>query len=251
MILKKLFLVLSISLSVYSCADYQSTIQKKNEQKKYFFSSGFALVYKESLFKDKVINKKIRNENVQVMHSLLKTNTRIKITNPINLKFIDTKVYKKAQYPKIFNVVITEKVAAILELDLNNPYVEVTEIKKNKTFVASKTNTFDEEKNVADKAPVDEIKMDDLTKTSNTENKAAFKRENFNIRINDFYYEDSAISLKNTLVNKTKFNNIIVKKINNNKYRLIVGPFKNFNALKTAYISLNNLGFENLNIYND
>ena len=46
-------------------------------------------------------------------------------------------------------------------------------------------------------------------------------------------------------------NNISVKKINNKKYRLLVGPFKNFNALKTAYISLNNLGFDDLNIYKD
>jgi len=30
---------------------------------------------------------------------------------------------------------------------------------------------------------------------------------------------------------------------------LLVGPFNNFNALKTIYISLNNLGFEDLNIY--
>ena len=29
------------------------------------------------------------------------------------------------------------------------------------------------------------------------------------------------------------------------------GPFKNFNALKTTYISLNKLGFENLNIYRE
>ena len=42
-----------------------------------------------------------------------------------------------------------------------------------------------------------------------------------------------------------------VKKINDNKYRLSVGPFKNFNALKSIYISLNNLGFEDLNIYRE
>ena len=46
-------------------------------------------------------------------------------------------------------------------------------------------------------------------------------------------------------------NNILVKKINNKKYRLLAGPFKNFNALKTTYISLNNLGFEIPNIYRD
>ena len=42
-----------------------------------------------------------------------------------------------------------------------------------------------------------------------------------------------------------------VKKINNNKYRLLAGPFKNFNTLKTTYISLNNLGFEGLHVYKD
>ena len=46
-------------------------------------------------------------------------------------------------------------------------------------------------------------------------------------------------------------NNISVKKINDKKYRLFVGPFKNFSALKTTYISLNNLGFESLNVYNE
>ena len=69
--------------------------------------------------------------------------------------------------------------------------------------------------------------------------------------INDFYFEDSASNLKTELVKKTKKNNISVKKISNNKYRLLAGPFKNFNALKTTYISLNNLGFESLNIYNE
>jgi len=251
MILKKLYFVLAICTSLYSCADYQIPNEKVKKQKNYFFSSGFALIYNENLFDNKIINKKMKNDNIYAMHSLLKANTRVKITNPINSKFIDTKIHKKAEYPEIFNIIITEKIASILELDLNNPYVEVSEIKKNKTFIASKTNTFDEEKNVADKAPVDEIKMDDLTKSSDTYIKPAFKNNNFNIRINDFYYETSAVNLKNTLVNKTKFNNIIVKKINNNKYRVIVGPFKNFNALKTAYISLNNLGFENLNIYNE
>ena len=81
--------------------------------------------------------------------------------------------------------------------------------------------------------------------------KSINKKSNFILVISDFYYEESAINLKKDLVKKTKMNNISVKKINNKKYRLLVGPFKNFNALKTAYISLNNLGFEDLNIYKD
>ena len=78
-----------------------------------------------------------------------------------------------------------------------------------------------------------------------------FKNHNFMLVINDFYYEVSAINLKNELVKKIYISNISVKKINDKKYRLLVGPFKNFNALKTTYISLNNLGFESLNIFRE
>ena len=77
------------------------------------------------------------------------------------------------------------------------------------------------------------------------------KKSNFILVISDFYYKDSASNLMEELIKKTKINNISIKKINDKKYRLFSGPFKNFNALKTAYISLNKLGFENLNIYRE
>ena len=64
-----------------------------------------------------------------------------------------------------------------------------------------------------------------------------------------FQYLVSIIILFN--IKKININNISVEKINDTKYRLFAGPFENFNALKSIYISLNNLGFESLNIYND
>ena len=97
------------------------------------------------------------------MHNFLKRNTSIKIINPINSKFVETKIYKKANYPKIFSAVITRQVADHLELDENNPFIEIYEIKKNKTFIAKESNIYDEERNVTQKAPVDEIKMDVLS----------------------------------------------------------------------------------------
>ena len=54
--------------------------------------------------------------------------------------------------------------------------------------------------------------------------------------------------LKNELSKQTNIDNFVITKINNNKYRLSVGPFNSFNSLKSSYISLNNLGFEELNI---
>ena len=244
--LKKILLLFIFTILLYSCADYK--IERK--EKKYYSSSGFALIYDDNLYLQKVVNKRINNDDLAVMHNFLKINSLIKIINPENSKVINTKIYKKANYPKIFNVVISKKIASILELDINNPFVEIIEIKKNKTFIVKKTNTFEEEKNVVEKVPIDEIKMDDLTISENKikENKK-LKSSNFILVINDFYYEDSAIKLKNKLVMETKMNNIFVKKINDKKYRLLAGPFKNFNALKTTYISLSNLGFENLNIY--
>ena len=60
------------------------------------------------------------------------------------------------------NSVISKRIAEILELDLNEPYIEITLISKNSTFVAKKSKTFEEEKEVAEKAPVDGIKISNL-----------------------------------------------------------------------------------------
>jgi len=243
--LNKIILLL-IAFNLYSCADYK-TIQK--DQKKYYSSNGFVLIYEDNLYEEKIVNKKINNEKLLVIHDVLKINTPIKIINPENSKSVETKIYKKGNYPKIFNMVITREIASILELDQNNPYVEIFEIKKNKTFIAKEGSIFDEEKNVADKAPVDEIKMDDITLNKSYKKNIKVEKRNFFLIISDFYYQDSANNLKDDLIKKIDIENISVKKINDKKYRVFVGPFENFNALKTTYISLNKLGFEDLNIY--
>ena len=246
---KSTFTIL-LFLALCSCADYSSTKIKKSKEKILLSSKGFALIYKDEFYKDGSVNRKLDTENFAAMHSFLKKNTLIKIINPINSKVIELKVHKKANYPKIFNIVISDKVASFLDLDINNPYVEILELKKNKKFIAKESNTFEEEKNVADKAPVGQIKMNDLSEKNN-KNFVSSKKRNFFLIISNFYYLESANNLKSDLIKKTSINKFLVKKINNNKYRLSVGPFENFKALKLAYISLNNLGFENLNVYNE
>ena len=264
------FLLLALS----SCANNKKVVydndsgqfilvEKKQKEEKFFFhnSHGFALIYDLNLYKEGVINKKldIRKDidkrlnatEVIVMHSFLKKGTPVKIINPENSRVIETKIHKLANYPKIFNVAISKKTAKNLGLDFNNPYVELFEVKKNKTFVAKEGVIFDEEKNVAEKIPVDKIKMDDLSKEKTSVKTNIPKKNKFILVIADFYYFDSANNLKNDLIKQTKIRNFLIKKINDNKYRLSVGPYKNFNALKFAYISLNNLGFEDLNIYRE
>ena len=147
--LNTIVLLLISTLFLNSCADYKTDRTTKKKEKQYYSSMGFALIYSDHHYLNKVVNKKIKNDDSVAMHNLLKINTPIKIINPDNSKFIETKIYKKADYPKIFNVVISRKIASFLELDFNNPYVEIIETKKNKTFIAKKSETFEEEKNVS------------------------------------------------------------------------------------------------------
>jgi len=234
---------------LYSCADYKVTKKSTKLEKKFFSSSGFALIYDENLYNEGLISKKIKKNEIIVYHDFLKKNTPIKIINPENSKAILTKINGKAKYPDIFAVTITKKVAEILDLDLENPFIEILEIKKNKTFVAKEGKIFDEEKNVADKAPVEKIEIDDLSKKD--EKKNIKKKHRFIILISDFYYLDSAENLKTELKKKTRLEGFVIKKINNKKYRLYIGPFQNFNSLKSTYISLNKLGFNELNVYKE
>jgi len=255
---KKIILFFSILL-LGACADYKIDKTKETKERKFYSSKGFALIYSDKLFEqggidkklnnNEIIDNKLNNEQIIALHSSLKKNTLIKIINPDTSIVVETKIFRKAEYPNIFNIVLSKKTATILELNLDNPYVEVLEIKKNKTFVAKEGNIFEEEKQVAESAPIDEVKMDDLSEVQMDVRKKYDKKNNFVLVISDFYYYDTAQNLKEELIKKTQINNFSVKKINDTKYRLSVGPFKDFTALKSIYISLNNLGFEGINIY--
>ena len=154
-------------LFMTQCANYENVKKPQEIDKKYYSSTGFALIYDDSLFDQGILNRKINNNEIIVLHSFLKRNTPVKLTNPDNLMSIDAKVYKNANYPKIFNVVVSKKISTILALDPDNPYIEVVEYKRNKTFVAKESNIYEEEKNVALKVPVNEIKLYDLSKKKN------------------------------------------------------------------------------------
>jgi len=146
---------------------------------------GFVLIYEESLKKDKILRKKIENDELQVIHNKIKKNSFIDIFNPINSKSLKAKVIAKDNYPNIYRLVVSKKIAEILELDLNNPYVEFSEIKKNKTFIAKKSETFQEEREVAEKAPVKEVLVADLSKNKKSK-KIKKNNTKFYILISDF-----------------------------------------------------------------
>ena len=82
-------------------------------------------------YNNEIVDNKLNNEQIIAMHTSLKKNTFIKIINPETSTVVETKIFRKANYPKIFNIVLSKKIATILELDIENPYVEIFEVKKN------------------------------------------------------------------------------------------------------------------------
>ena len=110
----------------------------------------------------------MNNDKLLIAHNRLKSWKLIKVTNPKNKKFIVLKI-KKTNYPDFYQILITEAVAYKLELDEFLPFVEIQEIKKNRSFVAEKAKTFEEEK-VVNKVPVTGVKIDNISKIKKKQN---------------------------------------------------------------------------------
>jgi hypothetical protein len=212
-----------------------------------YFSRGFALIYDNSVFENKIVDKKLNNSQNYVLHSFLNNNILVSISNPFNSKSLTAKIRKTTTYPSIYNIVITKKMADKLELDINNPYVEVLSTRENDKFIAKEASIFDEEKKVANKAPVTSINVNDM---SSSTVKIKKKEPSYIIDIAEFYFLESAEIVKIRFEKEANLKNIKIKKISKNKYKVYSGPHAYFNTVKDIYFSLNNLGFENLNIIN-
>ena len=229
----------------------KNSIKFSPEQK--YKNTGFTLVYNNKLRKEKKISKKIDNRALIIFHKNLKKDSFVKITNPLNQKTIIAKVISnKVKFPEFYNSVITTRIAEELTLNLNEPYIDLILISQNSTFIAKKAKTFDEEKNVAEKAPVDGIKIDIISDTK-TKNKKIIKDSIFkySIKIADFYYKDSAETMINRIISETSITDPKIKKLSNTKYRVLLGPFNDIKKLEESFNNIKLLNFENLEILKD
>ena len=242
---------------IFSCTQDMKIIKKHPKVIEPTYSSkGFALIYEDAIFENKIVNKKLNNDQDYVLHPFLKNNTLVNISNPLNSKSLTAKIKETIEYPSIYTVVITKKMAVSLDLDINNPYVEVLTIKKNDKFIAKKASIFEEEKNVANKAPVTSININDLSvsttksevKNSTTNSEVKKKKPSYIIDIAEFYFIESAETIKNRFEKEANLTNIKIKKISENKFKVYFGPYASFASMKETYFSLNELGFENLEI---
>ena len=229
------------------CEQYRPNKSAKIELKpeKKYFNTGFALIYNQELD-----IKKLDNRSLQIFHKSLKKKSFVKITNPLNNKSLIAEVIsRKVEFSNFYNSVISNRIAETLNLNIKEPYIEIALISQNSTFVAKKAKTFEEEKKVAQKAPIDGIKISNLGENNKMlDTKIIDEKFSYSIKIADFYYENTADLMIQRIKSETSIANIKLIKISKNNYRVLIGPFYDINSLKESFEKMNSLYFENLEI---
>ena len=206
---------------------------------------GFTLIFNNDLN----TKKKLDSRSLMIFHKSLKKKSFVKITNPENGKSLIAEVKSnRVKFSNFYNSVITTRIAEDLDLNLENPYIELLSISKDSTFIAKKTKTFEEEKKVAEKAPIDGIQINDLNKKKSKKNKIKDKKFSYSIKIADFYYKDSAKLMIERIKNETSIQNAKIIKLTETKYRVLLGPFNDIKTIEQIFEKIESLNFENVEV---
>ncbi|WP_440670484.1 hypothetical protein [Candidatus Pelagibacter sp. HIMB1483] len=243
----KNILLIFLFFFIYGC---ESPINTKKEKLNFeienkYKNAGFALIYNDEL--DGI--KKLEERSLNIYHKTLKKNSMVKITNLNNGISLIAKVKSnKVKFSDFYNSVLSLRIAEVLELDENEPYIEIILISKDSTFIAKKAKTFEEESVVAEKAPVDGIQISDLNEKKIK--KKIIKDKNFlySIKVADFYYKDSAKMMLEKIKSESLVKNLKIIEMSKTKYRLLIGPFNDIKSLKETFENMSLFNFENLEI---
>jgi hypothetical protein len=187
----KVLSIFTLSLLLISC-ELSTTKKSKKldlDLRNKYSNRGFALIYDDNLSNIK----KLETRSLNIYHKSLKKKSMVKITNPKNKRYLIAEVKSnKENFSNFYNSVLSNRIAETLELDLLEPYIEIVLISSDNTFVAKKAKTFDEERNVAEKAPIDGILINDLNKKKDSKFKIENQKFSYLRKIADFYYEETA-----------------------------------------------------------
>ena len=118
-----------ICFLLLSCEQTSNTkVNKKTlEIENRYKNSCFALVYTDDL-KD---IKNLESRSLKIYHKSLKRKSIVKITNPENGKYLIAEVKSnRVKFSNFYNSVLSSKIADELNLDLNEPYIEIVLIPK-------------------------------------------------------------------------------------------------------------------------
>ena len=243
----KIIFYLLLGFLFYSC-DISSTKKASNNiyiPVNNYKNTGFALVYNNDLNKIK----KLEDRSLSIYHKSLKKRSKVKILNPVNNKYLIAEVKSnKVKFSNFYNSILSPRIAETLDLDQNEPYVEIVLISKNSTFVAGKAKTFEEESTVAEKAPIDGIQINDLNIKKKKKMIIAKKNFSYSIKVADFYYKDTARILLDRIKKETSIKNLKIIELSKTNYRLLIGPFNDIKSLRNNFEKMDLFNFENLEV---
>ena len=242
-------LLVFLSFFLISCAQIPKELDKTEiKLEKKYSNSGFALIFEESL--DKI--KKLDDRSLMIYHKSLKRKSTVKITNPKNGKSLIAEVKSNNQkFSDFYNSVISKRIAEDLDLDFNEPLLVISLVSRNSTFIAKKSKTYEEEKKIAEKAPIDGIQIKDLNSTPKKKKKNTKLKFSYSIKLADFYYKSSAKTMISRIKNETNIKNSKIQQLSKTKFRVLIGPFNDIKSLKESYEKLRPMNFENLEILNN
>ena len=101
---------------------------------------------------------------------------------------------------------------------------------------------------MANKAPIDNISINNLNDSVTKVEKVKENKFDYSIKIADFYFKNTALSMIDRIKKETLINKIGVQNLSDTQYRVFLGPFDDINSLQKAFNDINVLQFENIEI---
>ena len=173
--------------------------------------------------------------------SYLQKDSLIKITNKNNKI---SKVYKvdvqlKSTDSRI--IYLPEIVYDEISLNREFPLVIVQSMRENKSFIAKKAKTFDEEKKINKKVKIESIEVLKI------DNKKVVTKKIF-LDFGPFYYKTYSETLFRLLSLNIKNKKLIYKDYAPKNHIISIGPLKNLTEYDNIYLKLGKIGLIGFNI---
>ena len=173
--------------------------------------------------------------------SYLQKDSLIKITNKNNKI---SKVYKvddqlKSTDPRI--IYLPEIVYDEIRLNREFPLVLVQSMRENKSFIAKKAKTFDEEKKINKKVEIETIEVLKI------DNQKVVTKKIF-LDFGPFYYKTYSETLFRLLSLNIKNKKLIYKDYAPKNHIISIGPLKNLTEYDNIYLKLGKIGLIGFNI---
>jgi hypothetical protein len=173
--------------------------------------------------------------------SYLQKDSLIKITNKKNKI---SKVYKVDDQLKSTDsriIYLPEIVYDEIRLNRDFPLVLVQSMRENKSFIAKKAKTFDEEKKINKKVKIETIEVLKI------DNQKAVTKKIF-LDFGPFYYKTYSETLFRLLSLNIKNKKLIYKDYAPKNHIISIGPLKNLTEYDNIYLKLGKIGLIGFNI---